>query len=191
MSSSGPTAEESGTKTRTRAAILETSISVLAADSGASLSEIAKRAGVGRTTLHRYFPERSDLTKAVRLLAHTQVERATLLAELDHGSAIDALDRLCQQYLELGDTLTVLFNDPEIVDEPELDQDSETDMTYKRTVARGHEEGSIDREMDTDWVVSTLWALLYVTNYRIMQGKGSRLENLSLCRRSLRKSISA
>ncbi len=44
------------TRNRTERAILEAAVSVLARDRAATLPQIAQAAGVGRTTLHRYFP---------------------------------------------------------------------------------------------------------------------------------------
>ena len=56
---------ETGTRGRTRKAILDAAIRVLAADPSASLGQIADAADVGRTTLHRYFPDRAELLAAV------------------------------------------------------------------------------------------------------------------------------
>jgi AcrR family transcriptional regulator len=51
---------------RHRAALLDAAASVFAADGvDAPLGEIAKRAGVGRGTLYRHFPERIDLIVAL------------------------------------------------------------------------------------------------------------------------------
>ena len=54
-----------GARGRTRKAILDAAIGVLATDPAASLGQIADAADVGRTTLHRYFPERADLLTAL------------------------------------------------------------------------------------------------------------------------------
>ena len=56
---------ESATKVRTRRAILDAAVGALARDASASLAEVASAAGVGRTTVHRYFPERADLLRAL------------------------------------------------------------------------------------------------------------------------------
>ena len=56
---------ESATRTRTRQAILAAAVTVFARDPSAALGEVAAAAGVGRTTLHRYFAERSDLLAAL------------------------------------------------------------------------------------------------------------------------------
>jgi AcrR family transcriptional regulator len=54
-------APESGTRARARRPILDVGVQVLSQQSGASLAEVADAAGVGRTTMHRFFPERADL----------------------------------------------------------------------------------------------------------------------------------
>ncbi|MBQ1052796.1 TetR family transcriptional regulator, partial [Micromonospora sp. C51] len=59
------TTEETGSRARTRQAILQAAIEVLSRNPAASLGEIATAAQVGRTTLHRYFAERSDLLAGV------------------------------------------------------------------------------------------------------------------------------
>ena len=43
---------------RTRAALLSAAIDVLTDNTAASMGEIAKAAGVARSTLNRYFPDR-------------------------------------------------------------------------------------------------------------------------------------
>jgi AcrR family transcriptional regulator len=49
------TKQLSGVQARTRAAILAATAAALAANRTATMPEIATVAGVGRTTLHRYF----------------------------------------------------------------------------------------------------------------------------------------
>ena len=48
-----------------------------------SLGEVAAAASVGRTTLHRYFPERSDLLAAIAVHPLEQVAAATERAGLE------------------------------------------------------------------------------------------------------------
>jgi AcrR family transcriptional regulator len=50
---------------RNRTRILEAASAALAADPGASLNAIARRAGVGAGTLYRHFPAREDLILAL------------------------------------------------------------------------------------------------------------------------------
>ncbi|TGJ95488.1 TetR family transcriptional regulator, partial [Actinotalea fermentans ATCC 43279 = JCM 9966 = DSM 3133] len=60
-----PDAPATGARARTRRAILDAAVSVFSSNQAASLGEVAQAAQVGRSTLHRYFPERADLMRAV------------------------------------------------------------------------------------------------------------------------------
>lgn len=183
---------ETGARARTRRAIVAAALEVLAADGGASLSDVATAARVSRTTVHRYFAERSDLIAAVADEIMAQVTAATERARLDHGPAPDALERLCREYFELGSVLTVLFNGVvEISEEDWARCDTDADRELAATVARGRREGSIAPDLTDGWIEQLVWALLYTAwNY----GRANdvpRQEGLDLCLLSLRKTVAA
>ena len=56
-------------------AIIDAAIDTLARNPGASLSEIASRAGVGRASLHRHFSSRGDLVAAITRPVHGRDRR--------------------------------------------------------------------------------------------------------------------
>ncbi len=60
----------SGPRERTRKAILDAAMTVLADNPSASLTDIAAAADVGRSTVHRYYPERTDLLRALARHVH-------------------------------------------------------------------------------------------------------------------------
>ena len=68
---------ETPTRTRTRNAILEAALAVLTENAGASLGDVADAAKVARSTLHRYFPERTNLVAALNQFAEEQIAAAT------------------------------------------------------------------------------------------------------------------
>ncbi len=182
---------ESATRTRTRQAILAAAVTVFARDPSAALGEVAAAAGVGRTTLHRYFAERSDLISA--LAAHTldQVCTATDRAELSHGPAPEALGRLCREYFELGDVLTLIFNEPQIGADPAYQEEVEHDRELTDLIARGQAEGTIDPAFTPAWFQYALWALLYTSWSLMREASVPRHEALELCLRSLGKLAAA
>jgi AcrR family transcriptional regulator len=182
---------ESTAKTRTRRAILDAAVTVLARDSSASLGEVATAAGVGRTTLHRYFPERSDLTAALSIHTLERVAEATQRAAPAHGPAPDALGRLCREYFELGDALTLMFNDPQISASELWREEAEHDRELFALIERGQADGTIDATMTTTWIQYTLWALLYSAWSLMREQSLPRHEALGHCLRSLAKVVAA
>jgi AcrR family transcriptional regulator len=75
---------------RTRRAILDAAGELLQADPEASHAEIARAAGVGRASVYRHFPERSDLVTA---LLGEMLGRLEVLAAA-HDGAIDLIELL-------------------------------------------------------------------------------------------------
>jgi AcrR family transcriptional regulator len=76
------TKQLSGVQARTRAAILAATATALAANRTATMPEIATVAGVGRTTLHRYFADGETLIyeatlDSIRVLTEAVDEAAT------------------------------------------------------------------------------------------------------------------
>ena len=75
---------------RTRAAILAATASVLAVKRTATLPEIASAAGVGRTTLHRYFADRERLVYEATLDSIGALSGVVNESAVDQGPAVDA-----------------------------------------------------------------------------------------------------
>ncbi|NGO73510.1 TetR/AcrR family transcriptional regulator [Streptomyces boncukensis] len=183
------TAVESGSRARTRRAILDAAAALLATEPTASLGDVAAAAGVGRTTVHRYFPDRSSLLAAVSTDVLDKVATATERARLDDGPAAKALERLCQEYFELGDSLTLMFDSPMLMDAADWEEDTPADLAFLHAVRRGHAEGGIDAGMDAEWVRSVLWALLYSAWEQTRHYDTPKHTALTQCLHTLRKAI--
>lgn len=180
---------ESGTRLRTRRAILDAAVVTLAKNPSATLADIAVTAKVGRTTVHRYFPERSDLIRAISLDSLEKIAAATERAKLDDGPAPEALSRVCQEYFEFGDLFTLFFTMPELVNAPEWQEETDADHAVRRLVERGHAEGTIDPVMPPEWVGQLAWSLLFTAWSHTRDQGAPKHEALSLCLRTLAKTI--
>ena len=178
-----------GTRARTRRAILDAAVAVLSQNHGASLGDIAAAADVGRTTVHRYFPERSDLISALGEHALEQVAAAAQRARLDEGPAPEALARLCRELFDLGDVLMIIMLDPQVLSEPQWQEETETDRAILELVARGQRDGTLDPGVPPSWVQQVLWALLYSAWEHARSSAASRHDALGYCERALRKAI--
>ena len=176
---------ETGARARTRRAIVEAAARELAREAAASLGQIADAAGVGRTTLHRYFPDRAALLEAVGAETVARLTDAHARARLDEGDARAALRRLCPEYLLLGDLLTLLFTG--VV--PDAVLEGEGAAPLAALVARGQRDGSIDPELDAEWVVGVVWAHLYLAWATLREGQAARHDVVPMLVRTVDKAV--
>ncbi|HEV7709080.1 MAG TPA: TetR/AcrR family transcriptional regulator [Asanoa sp.] len=176
---------ERGARARTRQAILSAAIEALGQNPAAALSDIAAAAEVGRTTLHRYFPERSDLLRAVAAEGSARLDRATDNARLDEGTGAEALLRLCREYFDLGNLLSLIFTDPECLSDATPIVDGGCDTRFSAMVDRGHRDGTIDIGLPVSWLSSLMWSQLYAGWSYASQNGTSRHEVLKLVVRTV------
>ena len=80
---------QSGLRPTARRAIVAAAIRLWAVNPGASLSEVALRAGVGRTTLHRHFQGREALLAEVARICLEEMRDAVGAALAPHETARD------------------------------------------------------------------------------------------------------
>ena len=149
---------ERGARARTRRAILDAAVSVLSDRPGAPLAEVAAAAEVGRRTLPRYFPERTDLIRALALHVHTLSSEAITAAEPMCGPPVPALRRVVESQLEIGPIVCFIFNDPTVLADPELVAHMETG---DEAIVEVLDRVSVDRpNIPPGWARRVFWALL-------------------------------
>ncbi len=111
---------EGGARARTRKAILDAAMTVLAGNPMAPLADIASAADVGRSTVHRYFPERLDLIRALAVHVHALSSAAIEQADPACGPPVEALRRVVECQLDLGPIVLFVYNEPTVLADPEL-----------------------------------------------------------------------
>lgn len=158
MSTSAP---ESGTRSRTRRAIIDAAVEVLARNRRATLAEIAQAADVGRSTLHRYFPDRDELIAAAVEDSLRIIHAATTDAAIEQGPPADALRRLATALTDTGDRLVFVFGDPRVMEELPQVEDDPAEQAVLDLIRRGQAEGAFDPDVDPVWINNVLWALVY------------------------------
>jgi TetR/AcrR family transcriptional repressor of lfrA len=156
MTSSAST--HSGPRERTRKAILDAAMTVLADNATASLSDIATAADVGRSTVHRYYPERTDLLRALARHVHELTIAAIDRADPMHGPVEAALRRVVESQLDLGPIVLFVYSEPTILADRELAAHLDTgDEAIVEVLNRA----SVDRpEYPPGWARRVFWALL-------------------------------
>ncbi len=157
---------------KTQAAILDAAAARWAANPGASLGEIAADAGVGRATLHRYFPSREALARELALDALRACDEACTEIEEQASSAADALARVIAALVPLGDRVQCLVSLPEVFQDTEVvgvcrRQSRETADLVEAAKA----EGGLDPTVPTAWIVEALDALIYAAWTAVQDGR--------------------
>jgi AcrR family transcriptional regulator len=150
-----------GRPDRTRRALLDAAVTVLSKDSSASLAEVASVAGVGRTTLHRYFATRESLVRALVEDALDQVADAIASAHPDEGPVVDALQRVTDTVVPLGPSLAFLHAEPDVYNARDLIRRwYEALEPVARAVERGQADGSIRADLPVKWIVDAYSGLI-------------------------------
>ncbi|MFI6577503.1 TetR/AcrR family transcriptional regulator [Nocardiopsis sp. NPDC050513] len=184
--------DETRTRARTRRAILEAAIEVLGDNSSAPLSEVARTAGVARSTLQRYFPERSDLKFALGEYVEELVNEATERARTTEGTAIEAFSRLVAEYFGVRKGILAAFGDQDATQESaECESESgPADLALFDLIERGHEDGTIDPRITPLWAQQLLWSGLYAGAVYANVARVPAFEALNMCLLSLVKAVS-
>jgi TetR/AcrR family transcriptional regulator, repressor for lfrA len=149
---------EGGARGRTRKAILDAAMTVLTDNPAAPLSEIATAAEVGRSTVHRYYPERIDLIRALAVYVHALSSAAIEQADPACGPPVEALRRVVECQLDLGPIVMFAYNEPTIVSDPELMAHLDTgDEAIIEVLARVSTQSAT---APPGWARRVFWALL-------------------------------
>lgn len=180
--------QESPTRERTRKAILRAAIGVLTGNPGAAVGEVAEAAGVARSTLHRYYPDRAALEAAVGAFVLAEYAGAIRRARPDEGTGLDAYTRLCGELLDAQEVFAwwIRGNAGD-----ELDAETEEDRLVAGIVDRGHADGSIDRLLDAEWITNHIWCGLFAAFHLPETPGRTPREAREMCLRTLVKTAAA
>ncbi|MFE9245421.1 TetR/AcrR family transcriptional regulator [Nocardiopsis sp. NPDC006938] len=190
MVKSAPSEEETRTRARTRRAILDAAVDVLGENRSAPLSQVATRAGVARSTLQRYFPERADLVAALGDYTDELANEATERARTTEGTAIEAFSRLVSEYFALRQVAMLSFTAEEGVREQGEEECGPSDLALYGIIERGHQDGTIDPRITPLWAQQLMWSALYAGWVHVTTARVPALEAHNLCLMSLVKAIS-
>jgi len=162
---------------RTRRAVLDAATLVLSKDSGASLAEVATVAGVGRTTLHRYFPTREALVRALVGDALDHVAQAITDAKPQEGPVPEALQRIADSVIPQGPSLRFLYAEPSVYAAHEMMRRWYDALEpVAEAIRRGQREGSIRTNLPVSWVVDTFAGTILTAWDSVDEGRLARHE---------------
>lgn len=174
----------SSARPSSRDAIVNAAIRLWSRNPGATFSEVALHAGVGRATLHRHFRNREELLTVLAGICLEETNDA-VAATLDRGaSASRQLRSMFEAVIPLGDRYSFLYR-AEIGDE-------HTTAEYRRQldrvadlVQRLKAEGAVAPEVPTAWVVAQIDQLIWTAWNEVAFGRIAAADAAPLAARTL------
>ena len=157
---------------RSIAAILAAATESLSRNPDASVSEIAKAAGVGRVTVYGHFPNRADLLDAVFARAIEDGDHALEAVDLT-GDPRQALARLIDSSWHLVDRFRSLLVAAQSALPPGRIRalHAEPMERVERLVERGQAEGVFRTDLSTSWLVGTMHSVMHNAADEINAGR--------------------
>jgi TetR/AcrR family transcriptional regulator, mexCD-oprJ operon repressor len=148
-SEAGSPARRRALRDRTAAAILDAAAHLLAERGEAPMAEVAIAAGVGRTTLYRYFPAREALLEALAEAALAEAAERLAGAGLEDCPVEEALARVFRALLAVGDRYIVLVREQVPLDRDALER--ELGGPILAVLERGQRTGLLAGDVPLPW----------------------------------------
>jgi AcrR family transcriptional regulator len=157
---------------RSIAAILDAAVALLGDRPDASMEDIAEAAGVTRQTVYAHFSSRDALLGAVVARVTEQVATVIAAAELDQGSATDALVRFVDASWQTLERTPLLLRLPVAPVGPreELDRHEPITSRLAELIRRGQRAGEFDRDVPPEWLLAATIALGHAAGEQVSAG---------------------
>jgi TetR/AcrR family transcriptional regulator, mexCD-oprJ operon repressor len=158
---------------RNIAAILDAGLACFSRSADASVTDVARAAGVGRVTLYGHFPSRQALIDAVLAhaigKAHTALEAETLA----DGPAPEALSRLIHSSWRVVDHHRSLLAaaQHELPPARIRHHHDQAMARVERLIARGQAEGDFRTDLPRPWLVTTFYSVLHSAAEEVDAGR--------------------
>ena len=150
-------------------AIVEAAIRLLNANPGATMSEIAARAGVGRATLHRHFQTRNDLVRAISIRCIEEMNVAVRIGQDAGKPAADRLRSMFRAVIPLGDRYS--FLSLESADDDNVQQGYQAQLRWAEALVEDlKKQGDIAPDVPTRWVVAQIDQLVWTAWNGVSEG---------------------
>jgi len=156
---------------RSVARILDAALDALASDPGASMAEIARRAGVVRATIYVHFPTREALIEAVTHSAIAEVAGVIEDAEPDRGEPADAMARLVSTaWRTMGRFHQLVAINARL---PQADLQAKHGpvlASLRPLIERGQRDGTFRADVPAAWHLAMILALIHAASGELQAG---------------------
>ncbi|MEM6620849.1 MAG: helix-turn-helix domain-containing protein [Pseudomonadota bacterium] len=169
----------------TRDAIIEAAFLVFGERHGASLGDVADRAGVGRATLHRHFPGRAELMRALAVIAMQELDAAIETATAQAANYEEGFRLSLHAIVPLASRQWFLMQEG-------LEADPKIAAAYKESrdelgadVDAAKKEGVFAADVPTAWIVEAFENLTYAAWSMVQSGEATPKQAAEMAWRTL------
>ncbi len=153
------------------AAILDATVEALASDPDASVSAIARRAGLARATVYVHFPTREDLIAAVTERAIAEATDAITQAAPTEGDPAAALERMLRtSWRSLGRYHALVGINVRLGHESLRRLHGPVLTLVRPLLSRGQAAGTFNPELPIDWMLTVLLELIHAASLSLTSG---------------------
>lgn len=154
--------------------VLRTAAALLTRKATATMDEVAKGAGISRATLHRHFAGRDALVRALESLGIAECEAALDAADLDSGTATDAVRRLVREVEPAAGLLAFLYTENQLFEGEEQNAGwTRIDDRIAALFRRGQLSGEFRIDLTPVWLTEALYGLMASGAWLVHSGKGA------------------
>lgn len=156
---------------RNAEAIVEAASRVLAEDPSASVQDVATTCQLHRATVHRHFASRDDLIHAVRLRAFRDTQSQIDAIAADGSlTAIEALEKIAQTVLEVGDRYRVYRFAPTLGPSTEQER-QDIRAPFEALIRKAQRSGDVRKDVPAKALTAAFGGLLTGFLPRIAEGE--------------------
>ncbi|MEU3550313.1 TetR/AcrR family transcriptional regulator [Streptomyces longwoodensis] len=132
-------------------------------DPNASMTAVARAAGVSRVTLYAHFPSREELFEAVLAYSVDQADKALEAQELSAAPADQAMAHMIHSCWRILDQHSYLVAASQgVIGEPSRRRQHRKVLDrVDRLIARGQEEGVFRTDLPRTWLVTVFYSVLH------------------------------
>jgi AcrR family transcriptional regulator len=173
----------------TKVAIIEAAFAIYAETPTASLGDVAARAGVGRATLHRHFPGRPELMRALAQIAMQELDAAVTEATQDAPSYAEGFRRALSAIVPLANRQLFLANEGLEADPEVAAAHAQSHAALLENVKAAQAEGAFDPALPATWIAAAYEALIYAAWNEVKAGEATPKQAAGLAWRTLTQGL--
>ncbi len=148
-------------KLSSRAAVIEAAFLTFATHPTATLTDVAKTAGVGRATLHRHFASRDALMETLARVAMEELNAAVEDATKNATSYGQALEQTLHAIIPLANRQWFLSSDTAAMSDDLTELYAKDRAKLCDAIEHARIEGLFSSDATTDWIADVFDALVY------------------------------